>query len=60
MGDDVGDTLSTKGDTLDFEKLVSSFFGGYAVDGKTTLDIVEDAEVFARLFNGENICELII
>lgn len=55
VGGDVGDTLSTNSGLLDLEELVGGLFGGDAVDGKATLDIVQDTEVLARLLKRDNI-----
>lgn len=53
--DDVRDTTSTECYLADFEELVGSFFGCDAMDGKSSLDIVKETEVFARLLDGDDI-----
>ena len=53
--DDVGDTLSTEGYFADLEKFVGSFLGGDAMNSESTLDIVEQTEMFARLFDRDSI-----
>jgi len=55
--DDVWDSASTNGNFADFQKLVGSFLGGDSVNGETALDIIEEAEVFARLLDGNDIHE---
>lgn len=55
VGDNVGDTTGTKSDLANLEEFVGGLFGGDAVDGETTLDVVEETEVLARLLNGNDI-----
>lgn len=55
VGDNMGDTAGTDCDFTDFAELVRSLFRGYAMDGETTLHIVQEAEVFTRLFNGNDV-----
>jgi hypothetical protein len=40
---------------LTLAQLVAGLFSGDAVDGKATLDIIEETEVLARLVNGNDI-----
>jgi hypothetical protein len=56
--DDVWDTLRTDGRFSHLEKLVASFLRCDAVDGEATLNVVKKAEVFAGLFNGDDIWEI--
>lgn len=56
VGDEVGNTTSTKGDTANLEELVGGLLSSDAVDGEAALDVVEETEVLARLFNGDDIC----
>lgn len=56
VGHNVGNTTSTKSDLADLEELVGSLLRGDAVDGESALDVVEQTEVLARLFDGDNIC----
>jgi len=55
MGNDVWDALGPNGHFSDLEKLVASFLRCDAVDGETALNIVKKAEVFAGLFDGDDI-----
>lgn len=55
VSDDVGNTTSTEGDLADLKELVGSLFGGDAVDSETTLDVVKETEVLARLLDGDDI-----
>jgi len=57
VGDDVRNTLRTEGDSADFEKLVLRFLRSDSVDCESALDIIEESEVLARLFNGDDIHE---
>jgi len=43
--------------SFDFSEFVFPFFSGDAVDGKTTFDVVDEAEVFASFVNGDDILE---
>jgi hypothetical protein len=56
--DEEGDTLGTELHLLDLEELVGSLLGGDAVDGESTLDVVEETEVLARLLNGDDVWEV--
>jgi len=55
VGNDVRDALRTNGHFPNLEELVASFLRCDAVDGETTLNVVKKTEVFARLFNGDDI-----
>lgn len=55
VSDDMGDTLGTESNLANFEELEGGFLGGDAVDSETTLDIVKETEVLARLFNGDGV-----
>ena len=55
VGDDVWNALGTNGQFSDFEKLVTGFLRRDAMDSETTLDVVKKAEVFTRLFDGDNV-----
>ena len=55
VGDDVGDALGTDSQFSDLEKLIARFLRCDAVDGETALNIIKEAEVFARLFDGDDI-----
>ena len=55
MCNDVGDALGADGHFSDLEKLVASLLRCDAVDRETALNVVKKAEVFARLFDGNNI-----
>jgi hypothetical protein len=59
VGDDVGDTLGAYCYFADLEELVGGFFGCDAVDCETTFDIVEQTEVLARFFDGDDVCSII-
>ena len=48
-------TAQTKTDTLDLEELVLGLILGDSVDGKTPLDVVNDAEVLLRLFDRDHV-----
>lgn len=56
VGDDMGDTLVSEGGLLYLEELVGGFLGGDAVNGESSLYVVEDSEVLAGLLDGDNIC----
>ena len=53
--DDVGDTLGAKGHLTNLQKFVRSLLGGDAMNSESTLDIVEQTEMFARLFDRDSI-----
>jgi len=57
MCDEIWDALLSKLHTLDLGKFVLSLLAGDAVNGETTLGIVDEAEVFAGLVNGDHIHE---
>jgi len=57
VGNDVGNTASTEGDAADLEEFVASLLRSDPVDGESTLDVVEETEVLARLFDADNILE---
>lgn len=57
VGDDMGDTLVSEGGLLYLEELVGGFLGGDAVNGESSLYVVEDSEVLAGLLDGDNIHE---
>lgn len=57
VGDNVGDTTGTELHLLDLEELVRGLLGGDAVDDESALNVVEDAEVLARLFDRDNVLE---
>lgn len=55
VGDNVGDAASTNCDLTDFAELVGSLLRGDTVDSETSLDIVKETEVLARLLDRYNI-----
>jgi hypothetical protein len=55
VGDDVRHALGTHGDLADLEELESRLLGCDAVHGETTLDVVQETEVFAGLLNRDNV-----
>lgn len=55
VSNNVGYAAGTKSNLADLEELVGSLLGGDTVDGETALNIVEEAEVFARLLDADNI-----
>ena len=55
VGHNVGNTTSANSDLADLEELVGGLLRGDAVDGESALDVVEQTEVLARLFDGDNI-----
>lgn len=55
VGDDVRDALGTNSHFSNLEKFVASFLRRNAVNGKTAFNVVKETEVFARLFNGDDI-----
>jgi len=57
MGDNVRNSAAANSYSADFQELVGSFFRCDAVDGETTLDIVEESEVLARFFDRDDIHE---
>jgi len=57
VGDNEGDALGTELNLLDLAQLVLGLLSGDAVDGETTLGVVDETEVFASLFNTDNVHE---
>ena len=55
MCNDVWDTFRADRNLLDLAKLVGCLLRLDAVDGKATLNVVKEAEMFTRLFDGENV-----
>jgi hypothetical protein len=55
VGDNVWNATSTDGQLADLEELVGGLLGGDAVDNEATLDIVEETEVLARLFDRDDV-----
>lgn len=55
VGDDMGNTLGSKSDLADLKELVGGLLGGDTVNGEASLDVVEETEVLARLFNRDDI-----
>lgn len=56
VGDDVRDTLVADSDLANFEQLVGGLLRSDTVDGETTLDVVKETEVLARLLDRDDIC----
>lgn len=54
----IWDSLGTELDLLHLGKLVLGFFFSDAMDGETTLDIIDETKVFTSLFNGDDIYSL--
>jgi len=57
MGDNIRHALVAESDFANLAKLVYSLLRSNAMDGKTTLDIVQETEILARAFNRNNIHE---
>lgn len=57
VGDDVRNTLLAELVGLDLQKLVRSLFRGDSVDGESTLDVVQQSEVFTRSLDGNDVHE---
>ena len=55
MSDNVGNAPIAKSNPLHLEELVYSLLRGDPVDNKSALYVVKQAEVLARLLDGENI-----
>lgn len=55
MCDNMRDTFRAHYHFTDFEKFVSSFFGGDAVDREAAFNIVKKTEVLARFLDRDNI-----
>jgi len=51
VSDDVRNAFRADGDPADFKQLIRSLFGGDSMDGEAAFDVVEKAEVLARLFD---------
>jgi len=57
MGGEEGDTFGSDLNTLDFAEFVLSFLSSDSVDGKSSLDIVDQTEVLTGLVDGDDIHE---
>lgn len=57
VGDDERNASSTELNLLDLQEFVRSFVFGDAVDGESTLDVVQETEVLARLFDRDHVLE---
>jgi len=57
VGDNMRDATVADSDAANFEELVFGFLRCDAMDGEPALNIVEETEMFTRLFNGDNIHE---
>jgi len=57
MGNNVWNTLVTELELFDFAKFVGSLLRCDSVNGKASLDIVQQPEVFTTLFDGDDILE---
>lgn len=57
VSDNVWNTLLTQLDLLDLTQLVGSFLVSDTVDSESTLDVVDQSEVFVGSFQGDNIHE---
>lgn len=57
VGDDVRNALCADSDAEDLAELVGRLLRGDAVDCKTTLDVVQESEVFARLLDRDHVHE---
>jgi hypothetical protein len=55
MSDNVRSATVADSDAADFEEFIFCFLGCDAVDRESALHIVEQTEVFAGLFNGDNV-----
>lgn len=55
VSDDVWDTLGTELMSSDFTEFECSLFRGDSVDGESSLDVVEESEVFARFLNRDDV-----
>lgn len=55
VGGNVWNTAAAQSDTSNLEELVRSLLRSNAVDGKSAFDIVQDAEVFTRLLERNDI-----
>lgn len=52
---DIGNTTRTERDLANLEELIGCLLRSDTVDSETTLDIIEQTEVLARLLDGDNI-----
>jgi hypothetical protein len=57
VGDNVRDTLSTELDLANLAKLVLGLLLSDAVDGETTLNIIDETELLTSLLNGDDVHE---
>ena len=57
VGDEVRDTLGAKLDLLDLAELVGRLLRGDAVDREAALNVVQEAEVLARLLDRDDVHE---
>lgn len=55
VGNNIWDALRAKGHFPNLEKFVGGFLLRDAVDGEATLNVIKKAEVFARLFDGDDV-----
>ena len=55
MGHDVGNFVGAHGSGLDFAKLEFGFFGFDFSENKSSLNVVQDTEIFIGLINRQNI-----
>lgn len=60
VGNEVRNTFVANLDAFDFAEFVFGFFGGDAVDGETAFGVVDETEVFAGFFNGDDICLFVL
>lgn len=57
VGDEVRNTLLAELVGLDLQELVGSLFRGDSVDGESTLDVVQQSEVFTGSLDGDDVCK---
>ena len=55
MRNQVGNSTTSELDTLDLAELVLCLLVGYAMDGEAALGVVDEAEVLARLLDGDDV-----
>ena len=55
VSDDMGNALGAESNLTDFEELEGGFLRSDAVDSETTLDVVKEPKVLARLLNGDSV-----
>lgn len=55
VADEVRNTLGAELVLADLEELEGSLLGGDAVDGETTLDVVQETEVLTRALKGDDV-----